>query len=509
MENIKKILDSDAGLLVDNTDGGKKVVDNRFELLKQNVDLVEDKDDNFYSELIGLISSYLSKFYDSEIDDFPMTVLDEKGELVSQDYDELTRGDIFLLRRVNRELSQNLFKYVCEMLEKKDIKLDIETLKRLLNRNPKLFSLTVDKSYLYRLFDFHKLAKIMKENQTLKKSNININDFYQLLIDTCQIDNDEVFGCLIEPEEFKENHQKIDELLNECNSDAFATITGIIMNFFDKDYDALSIIKKRKENDFLEEVIIGLLKSSFKKSTYDLVHQLLTDESINIDYDYYWFDYAGQTSLKDIIAFSSNRTIINDLLSDEKNIQNYYYHGEACVPLFNLYAITGEYEKALENFQKRHNYAHGFTEDFSDGFNEKGYAYGGWQYEDYLVEFIRKICNSFKNEVVNVFEAKDFINRILINEKIEYINLEEVLPLVQEVLSDDDFGTLLDTLTEKYDAGNLKFIVVNDHFEGMFTRYIIRVATEGEVNDTLSQFNKKGETKVLNLKNKCNKRKGD
>lgn len=507
MEKIKKILDSEVGLLVEDTsnetENNKKIIiDNRFELLKNSVDLVENKDENFYAELIRLISGYLDKLCDSKLDDFSVIVFDESGELISQDYDCLDNCDINKLESANHELSTNLFDYICQILEEnKDIRLDINTLKRLLNRNPKLFTLSVEESYLYRTFDFAKLANILSENEILKKSNISIDDTYELLIDTCQIDNDKVFGELIKPEEFKQNHQVIDELLNECNAKAFVDITNIIIRDFDKDFDRLSFAKRRKSNNFCERVIISLLKSYTRKEDYSLIHELLTDESIGIDYDYYCSDYFGQTSLKELIALSGNKLIVKDLLSKEENIQNSYWHGESFVHLYQLYAITGEYEKALETFQNNYNYAYDFTEDFTKGFNEEGYAYGGWQYEDSLATFVKNICKSLKDDDMEYSEKKELINRILDNEKVEYINLGETLPHVKKVLSDDDFGILVDTLTEKYNAGNLKFIFAEEHFKGFFTRYIIKIASDEQVQDVLSDFNPKGKSKVLSLNN--------
>jgi len=177
-----------------------------------------------------------------------MHVFDENEDLIQQEYDELESSDIKKLCHVNRNLAGELFEYVCDILEKnKDIKLDREILTKLLNRNPKLFSLSVEQNYFYRNFDFERLVAILNKNETLKKSNISIDDIYQILVDTCQIDNEEIFGYLISSEDFQKNHQKIDEFLNECNGKAFADITNIIIKYFDKDYDRISIVKKRKE----------------------------------------------------------------------------------------------------------------------------------------------------------------------------------------------------------------------------------------------------------------------
>ena len=63
LENLKKVLESDAGLLIEDMSEPtvKKVVDNRLSLIKQNINLVVNKDDNFYDELIKLLAKYMKK----------------------------------------------------------------------------------------------------------------------------------------------------------------------------------------------------------------------------------------------------------------------------------------------------------------------------------------------------------------------------------------------------------------------------------------------------------------
>lgn len=367
LQKVKIILDSDAGLI----NNKQKVVDNRFGLIKQNIGLIENKDDNFYSKLISLISNYIDKLYDSKIDDFPIVVFDENGKRIPQEYDILDSRDMYKLIEANRNLSESLFKYVCEILKSnKDIKLDIDTLRKILNRNPKLFTLSVEQDYLYRNFDFKRLSRIMKSNDTLKKSNLKMDDIYQLLIDTCQLNNDDVFGSLVKPIDFQENHKKIDELLKCCNAKTFVQVTNIIRRNFDKDYDRLAILKQRKEKYFCERVLINMLKSHINESDSEFVHQILTDDDISIDYNHDWADYFGQTSLRELLAFSDNRTIIKDLLSKQDNIKNCYWHGDFKIQLYRLYAIIGDYKNALIYFNQNYNHAYDFSEDYTQGFNE-------------------------------------------------------------------------------------------------------------------------------------------
>lgn len=500
LESIKKVLDSDAGLIVEDMSqpDDKKVVDNRFSLIKQNVELVENKDDNYYAELIKLIGNYIDQLYDKNVEDFPGIVLDENGEIATQDYDELNSIDMFNLTKANKELSEKLFEYVCSILESnKDVKLDIETLKRLLNRNPKLFTLSVDKSYLYRTFDYKKLVKLINKNQILEKSNISIDNVYQLLLDTCQINNNDVFGGLVKPEQFSQNHQKIDEILSWCNAKAFVEITNIIRHNFDKNFDRFSILNKRNKNKFCEWVIIELLRYRADKDDCNLIHQILTDAEIKIDYDLYSADYFGETDLKSIIALSGNKTIIKDLLSKEQNIQNYYRHGDHGIQLYILYAIAGDYEKAITNFEERYNFEYDL-DDEDKNWDRSGYAYGGWGYEDSLARFIGSMCNSFKEDSVDYSMIINLISRVINCENIKYINLEKTLAPIQEVLSADDFKLLVDALLTKHNSGNLGFLTVNEH-KKMFTRYIISIASEDEVQKHLDALNKKGKNKVLSL----------
>lgn len=503
LEDIKKVLESDAGLLIEDMSQPivKKVVDNRLSLIKQNVDLVENKDNNFYARLVKLIGNYIDQLYDKEVEDFPSIVFDESGEITPQDYNGLNFSDMFNLTKANRELSEKLFEYVCDILkDNRDIKLDIETLKRLLNRNPKLFSLSVEKSYLYRPFNFNRLIEIINENQTLEKSNTSIDEVYQLLLDTCQLNNDDVFCNLIKPEQFKQNHQKIDEILTWCNAKTFVEITNIIRRNFDKNFDRFSIAKKRNKDKFCENLITELLHCHFDKDDCDLIHQILTDSEIEIDYDLYSADYTGQTDLKSIIALSGNRTIIKDILSKEQNIQDYYRHGESSIQLFRLYGIIGDYEKALTNFNEKYNYGCDYTEDFNDDFNRVGYTYGGLNYEDSIAGFINDICTSFNEQNTDYSMRKTIINKVLNNEKVKYINLEETLPVVQEVLSDEDFKVLLDTLVLKRNAGNLGFVVATENGDDSFVnRYVIKLASEEEVKNYLSSLSQKEKTKFLSL----------
>lgn len=293
----------------------------------------------------------------------------------------------------------------------------------------------------------------------------------------------------------KQNHQKIDEILTGCNVETFVEITNIIRRDFDKNFDRFSIAKKRNKDKFCERLIIELLKWKSDKENCELIHQILTDSEIEIDYDLDWADYIGQTDLKSIIALSGNRTIIKDLLNKEQNIENYYRYGDFGIRLYILYAIIGDYEKALANFEEEYN----FEDDLDDednNWDRSGYAYGSFGYEDSLARFISSMCASFKENNIDYSMIINLINRVINNKNVKYINLKETLSPIQEVLSADDFKLLVDALLEKHNSGKLGFLVVNDH-EGMFTRYIISIASEEEVQNHLNTINEKEKNKSL------------
>ena len=91
----------------------------------------------------------------------------------------------------------------------------------------------------------------------------------------------------------------------------------------------------------------------------------------------------------------------------------------------------------------------------------------------------------------------NLISRVINSENVKYINLEETLTPIQEVLSEDDFKLLVDDLLKKYNSGHLSFVVVHDHEEAMFTRYIISIANEDEIQSDLDALNTKEKNKNL------------
>lgn len=239
-------------------------------------------------------------------------VLDENGKLIPQEYGRhLTDNDIDNLHQADLYFSKSLFEYVCDILENnKEIILDSETLKYLLDRDPKPTSSAIEGHYDYRTFNYNRLTKIIKENQTLKKSNISLDNIYQILIQTFQLNNEDVFRTLVTPEEFNKNHEEVNiALLDYCYAKGFVEITNIIRKFFDKDYDRLAIAKLRNNNNFCEKVIIELINSNMDEEDIEFIIKILTDDDIEIDYNFQYSD----TTLKEVLALNNHKLYIKEL----------------------------------------------------------------------------------------------------------------------------------------------------------------------------------------------------
>ena len=497
LEVIKRILDSDAGFETDNKREEKTLVDNRFYLLNKYIEEIDNKTIEFYEELIKLLSMYIDKYYDTEIDDFPLYVLDKSCKYISQEYSILTGFDVFNLMQANKSLSQELFDYVCYVLKNNsDVKLEVETLKQLFNRSPKLYEFSVEDSYRFRLLDFKKLAGVFKNNDTIKKSNICSDDIIKILLDTCQISNDEVFCQLITKEDFYQSHDRIYDILSWCNAKVFADIIKIIFENYDTEFNVINILRKRNKDYFCELFISELLHSYLKKDYETLIHKILNDPEIKIDYDTYLTDYKGETDLKSLIALSNNRTLIKDMLKNEENLETNYYHGEDFIQLFRLYAIIGEYEKALNVFYATYDYSSNYTIDFNDDFNRVGYAYGDWFYSDSLENFIDDLYTSFSFDNVNYVIVKKTIYKLLNSKCVKYISLT-TLPTIKEMLMAEDYKELLSLLIQRKDRGELYFIDATEEEHDIYNHYIINIVADKDLFDYISYLNQNGKIKGI------------
>lgn len=508
LNKIKEVLESEAMLSIVNNEEAsklskknnsveKRALDDRFEQITQVVESFKNKDDSFYERLVQLISDYIDKLYDREIDFCKVNIANED---IDESYLEtifFNSGDSFVLKKANKKLSEKLFNYVCGILENnKDIKLSLDTLKKLFNRKPTRLSYSIEDDYLYRTLNFERLSEILRENGTLKKSNISIDEVYQLLLDTCELNNEEVFKNLVSSEQYSENHEKIDEVLGWCNASVFIEITKIIRKNYDKDFDRLSVAKERNKNKFIELLIIELLKWYTSEDDYLLIHSLLTDSSLDIDYNFQISDYVGETDLKSAIALSDNKTIINDLINAGQ-VQDYYSHGDSGVWLYELYATMGEYEKAYSKFEEKYDFKYD-VDDEDDTWDKSGYAYGSYSYKDSLASFISKMCSSFKMNGTDYSTIISLINRILNSKNVKYINIVETLKPIKEVLSAEDFSQVLESLIGKYYSGELNFIHVED-YKSMFSKYVIRISKKDEVESAFTELMEKEKVKIFDL----------
>lgn len=306
LKNIQAIIKSQPGLNVDCS-----IIDNRLNIIKQKVYEFENKNDFFYSMLIKLIGISLGEIYNRKFRNWIGLVLDKNEERIPQRTDIIfsrynISDTIDKIEQADRDFSVKLFEYVCDILENnKDIMLDVETLTSLLDRDPNLYSSTLEGHYYYRLYNFSKLAKIIKANKTLEKSNISLDDVYQILIQTFQLNNEDVFVNLVKPEEFKKNHEAVNLALLECYANIFIEITNIIRKCLDKNFDRLAITKSRN-NNFCEKMIIILLSSNIDEEDMDFINKILNDDDIKIDYN---FHYSDKT-LKEILTSNYNKIYI-------------------------------------------------------------------------------------------------------------------------------------------------------------------------------------------------------
>ena len=513
LDKIKKILYSQAGELSIESDKEQKgkIIDNRYNLIKENVDLIENKDNNFYTQLIKLLSEYIDEVYVP----FILYFFNKNGKSIYnglsdgtyQSYEDWHRyyENEEKLHNINCDLAHKLFEYICNILENnKDVTLDIETLSRLLNRKTqKLRQGPEYPSRTYRTYNFQKLVKIIKDNQMLEKMNITTDDKYQMIIDSYQIID--IITEIISPKEFQDNHKKIDELLMSCAPKMFVDITNIIIENLDNNYDVLDILQKRMLKIYkrinYEEFIIDLLddqSSEPRINYYNFIHKLLNNKNISIDYNYcYSNPFGGSGSFKGDLSATNNRTIIKDLLSNPENIEDIYESGGYHIYLFELYAVMGEYKQAIDKFNESNGTNYLDKELTNNGYLDKGYHYG-----DPTAKFISKICQSFAQDNIEYQKRREILNKILINDNLKLLNLGQTfldapLPYVKETLSKEDFEKLLQTLIERYNNGNLKFIIQEETRKSMWERFTIRFATKEEIQHSVATITSNSNHKSL------------
>lgn len=485
IEIIKKVLESNAGFNNEN-----KVIDNRLYLIKKYIQEEKNKDKEFYQKLLFLIGTHINELYIKEINETNIVLNKDNTEAPKRN-SKLSYNDKYELKIANKNLSKALFDYVCDLLENnKNIELDYETLKILLNRNPKEFSLSTGKEYLYRTLDYPRLAKIIKENGILKDfSNYAI---YQLLKDSFQINNRDVFKILVDKETYEKDHQFLDYFLSNCNVRTFIEVTNIIRTNYDNEYDRLSIIKKKK-NNFPEVFIMELLNWTADEDDYNLIHQILTDKDININYNEYYSDYFGYSDLKSIIAIYGNGTIVKDLLKNENNIQNFYYKGDTSVYLYEVYAKAGIYDKAIASLNNIYIEGQNLPEEFFDDIYKQGFSKTELGYGDSLVDFFKEICKSLKESDLNSTGKNNIICEILRNKKIKYFNAEKILPILKETLDKEEYKKIIEQLKEKHLNGETIFITSTE----LSNEVILKIMSYEEFEKLIQNIDDNNKIKTL------------
>ena len=91
--------------------------------------------------------------------------------------------------------------------------------------------------------------------------------------------------------------------------------------------------------------------------------------------------------------------------------------------------------------------------------------------------------------------------KILNNDKTKYINLNDIIPIIKNIIQNDDLNLLLDILYKKYKNNSLGFINYSENFnsDGMFDYYIIKLETEEKVKEIINGV-KEEKGKVFTLK---------
>lgn len=490
---LKDILESEASLVVENVsvlsqedDIGKTIQDDRFKKIKDLVAQFENKDDNFYSELIKVFSDYIDKLFARRADSLNVILNDSNGKQSNLQFDRFNNYIAYKMKSANEEFGKKLFDYVCDMLqEHPDITLDADTLKKLLNRNPQVFTYSIDRECYYRSLDFQRLANILKSNGTLKKSGMNVSQVYQLLIDTFQLTDENVFITLVTPKQFNEDHTALDDFLKICTARTFISVTNIIIKYYDEDFDRFSLLKGRKEKNFFESIIIEALKNlNDNHKNIDLILQVIEDENIQINYGFCWATYAGESELRSEIVSTEDRRLLKAIFKSEEDIEAYYSSGYARLIITELYADLGEYDKAFEQFFKHYRRDQDFL-DFDDDFERVGFARSkaSWMYQDSIETFIHALVRAFSYDQIEYSKAKAMIDKLLSYEEIKYINLYQTLCHLIEFFKEEDMLSILNRLLEKNRAGEIKFISAQDERS---ENYKVRIASSDEIkNDVM------------------------
>lgn len=466
LHQIKEILQSDASCEIKTQRKGNdlkttiKIEDNRFYNIRQLVKQIEQKNNKNYRKLIELISDYIGQIYDKE--DF------DNGTVCSNYYN-------YKQKKANDDFANQLFDYICKILKTNpDITLSIETLKKLLEQKSQLNS---DEE---RSLRFDKLAKILSTNKTLKKSGINTNEIYQILIQTSQLSNNEVFPFLITPEQFNEDHEQVDEFLKNCYAYDFIEVTDTIRACFDEKFDRLPFVLDNTKEHFAEDLIYYLSYwRHIKTDDFNIIHKLLSDKNRKIDFHRSFANMDDCPELYEVIMSYGDKTIIRDMLEhpNTKDIYNFNSFGRS-LKLCEICCYLGEYEKFLKELNKNKG-AEYLSEDKKVDYHLKQDNYITFNNypQNLRTNYILEICDSLKSQNVDYNRIIHIISLIINDDNLNYFEPDRILPKLQELLSEEDFKDLLNVIVQKQKENKITLIRHNtDTINGKFKHIINKIS---------------------------------
>ena len=448
LHQIKEILKSDADAKIKQVQCGPnlktiiKIEDNRFHNIRQLVKQIEQKNNENYRKLIELISDYIGQIYDKK--DF------DNGTVCSNYYNNKQED-------ANYDFAERLFNYICKVLKTNpNIKLSVKAIENLLRIQQNIISdkLSSPESEI-------NLINILIKNKTLEKSNISTYQKYQILMKSDRISDQYALPYLITPKQFNENHKLIDEFLKRCDVPEFINVMDIIKDYFDEKFNILPFIFENKNEYFVENLIYELNHwRPIKADDFDIILAIFNNKNLKIDFnENFYISGIGPISLFEIICSYKNNSIIKAMLEHPNaNICELNSH-EARISLCKTYCYIKEFEKFLNELNKNVGTEHlGENKNIDNIFKQASYISLNNYPESLRTDYILTICDSLKTQNIDYERLKHIIELIINDDNLNYFELDDILPKLQELLSKDDFKDLLNVIAQRQKEGKLTLI---------------------------------------------------
>lgn len=542
MEAIDEIINQNLNVTL-NPDG-VTIKDTRLEKLQEAVAQEKNKDHTFYQNLIRNILKGMEKIEEQMINgpDYTGIITDSRGFplpsyldlyrnqhqiLMQQDakkfqdflqygYElnnsleqenisvslkqKIDNASIQLKRinyyfdRANINLSNALFAYIGKLIqENPDITLSYDTLRVLLDTQPAPFYDSIENLYYSkRQYNFQSLAEILKQNNTLKKSGLSIEDTYQLLIDTHQIHKPEMWLALLTPEEVQSSsHQVLDDFLNGCDISTFITINDFFAKLFDPSYDPYTKLIKRiqKNPEMATTILERLCRKASTEQDYNFIADVLTNKNITIDYNKQFRDYINDTgyTITSSLALTRNPKILSILMQDSNKKYYFYgYNGATFITSYEIDAILGDYENSIQKFRTQYRDMQNYSA-YVDNPEEKLKKQEPFEIPPYatdiLVQYMDTLTKSFGKRQISKEMQKNILIRIFESDCIGYMNLEEVLEKLQESQTKENMEAIITILQRRSQQGQIHFIQKSIHWE-----QIISVMNNQEIQDVFTKM---------------------